>query len=188
MYTITFAEDIMIAVKKLDYKFDIDILDQEASEIISKIGLNPQDNQICLQHSLWCENKWHDGTGSLPKKYQSKNLHQSADTSYTIINTDLKNTYIAQLIDAISIDYVVYRTRLMCLPSRSCYSWHYDQTYRLHVAIKTNAHCRMVFEDGSWHIPADGHVYFTDTTKWHSAFNGSIKEERVHLVACAVHK
>jgi len=40
----------------------------------------------------------------------------------------------------------------------------------------------MVFESGSYHIPADGHWYFTDTVQFHSAFNGG-KEHRMHIVA-----
>ena len=39
----------------------------------------------------------------------------------------------------------------------------------------------MFIEDTGFHIPADGHVYITDNTKYHTAING--EEDRIHLVA-----
>jgi hypothetical protein len=32
------------------------------------------------------------------------------------------------------------------------------------------------------HMPADGHVWITNNTRYHNAFNGG-EEDRVHLVA-----
>ena len=35
---------------------------------------------------------------------------------------------------------------------------------------------------GLCHIPADGNIYLTDNTKYHTAINGG-EEDRIHLVA-----
>src|SRR5210317_2261824 len=48
--------------------------------------------------------------------------------------------------------------------------------------IITNVGCRMVIEDTSFHMPANGDGYITDNTKYHNFFNGS-EFDRVHLVA-----
>lgn len=171
----------MIPVEKLVHQFDIDHLQKDCQTLISKVGFDQDNSQICLQHSSQCQNKWHDGTGSLPKKYPNFDVFRTIDTNYVIINDEIKHTYIFTVLSELGKHFSIFRCRLMCLRPRSCYSWHYDQTCRLHIALKTNQHCRMVFENGSWHIPADGAVYLTNTTQWHSAFNGGFSE-RIHLV------
>tara|TARA_B100000123_G_scaffold73307_1_gene52564 strand:+ start:1103 stop:1336 length:234 start_codon:yes stop_codon:yes gene_type:complete len=67
-------------------------------------------------------------------------------------------------------------------PPRSCLSWHRDPEPRIHIPIITNVGCKMVIEDESFHMPANGSAYVTDNTKYHNFFNGS-EIDRVHLVA-----
>ena len=67
-------------------------------------------------------------------------------------------------------------------PPRSCLSWHRDPEMRLHIPIITNVGCRMIIEEESYHLPADGNAYITDNTKYHNFFNGS-EINRVHIVA-----
>jgi hypothetical protein len=90
-------------------------------------------------------------------------------------------TFFAQL------PFKVYRSRLMCMQPRTCYSIHVDDSPRLHIAIKTHRQARFIFTDPPVlrHIPADGHIWWVDTTKEHSAMNGSL-EPRIHLVMCLV--
>ena len=40
----------------------------------------------------------------------------------------------------------------------------------------------MFIEHTGYHIPADGNIYLTDNTKYHTAINGG-EEDRIHLVA-----
>jgi len=170
-------------VKKLDVTVNIEKIAEECSYLIDCYGLKMGKNiQLVLQHSEFCENKWHDGTGSLPRKFTNDQTYRAIDTIYTEINSELKNLYISEVLGNLSEKFSIYRTRIMVLDSRGCYSWHRDQSPRLHLAVKTNYHCRMVFESGSYHIPADGHWYFTNTVQFHSAFNGG-QEHRMHIVA-----
>ena len=74
------------------------------------------------------------------------------------------------------------RVRFLMKPPRSCLSWHRDPEMRLHIPIITNVGCRMIIEEESYHLPADGNAYITDNTKYHNFFNGS-EINRVHLVA-----
>ena len=66
---------------------------------------------------------------------------------------------------------------------RSTLSWHRDPEPRLHIPIITNQGCRMVIEDVSRHMPADGSVTITNNIKYHNFFNGG-EQSRIHLVAC----
>lgn len=99
-------------------------------------------------------------------------------------------------------DLGMYRTRLMRMHPRSIYSYHWDKTPRLHIPLITNTHCIFMFDKvlkeisepyheqdiastpkNIFHLPADGNMYFLDTTMMHSAINFS-PFERVHIVGC----
>ena len=77
------------------------------------------------------------------------------------------------------------RVRILLKEPRSTLSWHRDPEPRLHIPIITNKGCRMVIEDVSKHMPADGTVTITNNTKYHNFFNGG-EQNRIHLVACVL--
>ena len=77
------------------------------------------------------------------------------------------------------------RVRILLKEPRSTLSWHRDPEPRLHIPIVTNLGCRMVIENISKHMPADGTVTITNNTKYHNFFNGG-EQERIHLVACVL--
>jgi hypothetical protein len=70
-------------------------------------------------------------------------------------------------------------------PPRSFLSKQRDSEKRLRVHIITNPGCRIVIENESFHMSADGSVYITDNTKNHNFFNGG-EINRVHLVATLI--
>ena len=84
--------------------------------------------------------------------------------------------------EKISKTYTLGRTRVLKKEPRSTLSWHKDPEPRLHIPIITNYGCRMVIDDRAYHMPADGSVYLTNTTKYHNFFNGG-EEDRIHIVA-----
>lgn len=168
-------------VEKLDFLVDLTQLKSNIDSLVKEPGFNPKDHQLCLMHSLNCNMLWHDGTGSLSTKYH--NGIRLDERSYNIINDSLKGTYLFSMLTDLQKRYNAYRARIMKLRARSCYSWHKDNSKRIHIAINTNEHCRIAFESGTWHIPADGYAYSADTTLLHTAFNGS-QEDRLHLVCC----
>lgn len=81
-------------------------------------------------------------------------------------------------------DLNLYRTRVMTLRPKECYSWHYDRSPRIHLALETHEHCFFVEDGNLIHIPADGYPYLIDTTKYHTAMNCTLDIKRTHLVGC----
>ena len=113
---------------------------------------------------------------------EEQRLEKVEEESFTEICPDFEATYIEEVYNNIQAKYKVGRVRFIMKPPRSCLSWHRDPDKRIHIPIITNPGCRMVIEDESFHLPADGRAYITDNTKYHNFFNGS-EIDRVHLVA-----
>ena len=143
----------------------------DIEKIKSELKLLPKfDEQICLQSTkdnldpFWGVGKWNE-------KYE---------LGYK--ETDF-NTFIFDLpyINSILLDLKMYRTRVMNLKSKTCYTYHRDITKRIHIPIETNKDCFMIVNKEVKHYPADGNYYIVDTTQYHTALNAS-NQDRVHLV------
>jgi hypothetical protein len=97
-------------------------------------------------------------------------LYEGYDYMYSIINT-----------------YNLHRTRIMNMPRATAYGWHYDLTPRIHIPITTNPACMFILNDIVYRMPADGSVYWVDTTLEHTAINASREPfSRIHLVGNTV--
>lgn len=72
------------------------------------------------------------------------------------------------------------RIRLMKTSPRVCYYWHNDITPRLHIPLITSSSSFLVVDDEVCHLSA-GHLWYVDTEKMHTAFNGGTAD-RYHLV------
>jgi|TARA_Y100000310_G_scaffold247539_1_gene253148 hypothetical protein len=101
---------------------------------------------------------------------------------YTELRPEIKNTYFEKVYNKLSKHFVLGRVRILLLKPRKCLSFHRDPEPRLHIPIISQPGALMVVEDFCTHMPADGSVYYMNTTKYHSALNGS-EENRIHLVA-----
>lgn len=77
----------------------------------------------------------------------------------------------------------MYRTRIMKMAPKYCYSYHQDRTQRMHIPLITNENCFFIIEDEVVRLPADGNHYLIDTRKKHTFVNASF-EERWHIVGC----
>ena len=104
------------------------------------------------------------------------------ESKYTELVPEFHNTYFEEVYNILKRNFKLGRVRILLKEPRSTLSWHRDPEKRIHVSIKTNYGSRMFIEDTGFHIPADGHVYITDNTKYHTAINGG-EEDRIHLVA-----
>jgi len=86
-------------------------------------------------------------------------------------------------INSIMAELKMFRTRIMILKPRECYTYHYDFSQRIHIPVITNESCFIVENRQLRHLPADGNYYVVDTTKMHTALNGSRdNEDRLHIV------
>ena len=182
-------------VKVDDLKFDVVKLREALKQVLSKKGYDTAGgishfagislNQIPGDPESI---KGKNVRGVYWTKPDSKGKEVSRDKpiderAYTEFIKDFENTYFKEVYEKLSKKFKLGRVRILLKEPRSTLSWHRDPEPRLHVPIITNLGCRMVIEDVSKHMPADGSVWITNNLKYHNAFNGG-EENRIHLVAC----
>jgi hypothetical protein len=127
------------------------------------------NSQISLQSP---DGNFHEGSGKIEwSKYSEKDFTQLNIPEDWEISRFVK-------------EHKLYRTRIMKLNPKECYSVHKDRTPRVHLVIETDPKCLFLLENKAFHIPADGHAYYIDTTKEHTALNGTLDFERIHIVGC----
>jgi len=78
----------------------------------------------------------------------------------------------------------MFRTRVMRMKPHRCYSYHVDETKRIHIPLITDEKCFFVLDDKVMRLPADGTHTLVDTTKMHTFVNAS-SIKRIHIVGCA---
>jgi hypothetical protein len=163
-------------VEKLEPIPEIDQLIQEVSKLVEKHGI--KNNQLMLQGIEPEIEDWEQGIGSL------YNLKIKTEASYKHIFPSIRDSVLAHYINR----YKGFRTRIMNMNPRSCYSVHSDPTPRIHIPIKTNDQTWMVWpKHNQCHQMAVGSSYFTDTTLPHTFMNCSL-EQRIHIVICIDNK
>ena len=86
-------------------------------------------------------------------------------------------------INSILEKFNMYRTRVLVLKPKVCYTIHRDLSKRIHIPVVTNENCWLIVDKEIMHLPADGNYYEIDTTQEHTALNGSW-EDRIHIVGC----
>jgi hypothetical protein len=158
--------------KYSDIKVDLVRLKEEAHKLLWQDDLGQFKTQISLQTDG--SSNWDAGTGS------KEGIDESI---WDKLHPELVGTWWEEFFASLPLK--LYRSRLMVIQPRSCYSIHVDRTPRIHIAIDTHPQARFVFTTppAVRFIPADGHLWWVDTRQEHSAFNGSLKP-RIHLVAC----
>jgi hypothetical protein len=149
---------------------DFNVLVKEVTDLIDRIG--PNSNQIICQQMSPNETSWTNGVGRIDQ------LDHQDEHLYNFINKELEGSKLAEIIKK----YKAFRTRIMILPPRQCYSIHADPTPRLHIPIITNKQSWMIWP----HLNICenmrlGKIYWTNTTKHHSFLNGG-ETARVHVV------
>ena len=132
-------------------------------------SLPKYDTQISLQ-TIKGKTDYNYGTGRLDNLEHNEN-----DFIVPLFDIPYTNSVIKDL--------DMYRTRVMRMHSKTCYSYHQDPTQRIHIPLITNENCFMVIADEVYRYPADGNYYIVDTTKIHTAVNASW-DERIHIVGC----
>ena len=183
--------------QKLDIKFDIEKLQTAYKEVIKiKNFETPEEitnfGAISLTQIPGDPDsiKGHKARGVFWTKPDSSGKEVSRDVSieeekYSEFIEDYKDTYFKEVYDALSKKYKLGRVRVLLKQPRSTLSWHRDPEPRLHIPIITNPGCIMVIDNVAKHMPADGHAWITNNTKYHNFFNGGEKD-RIHIVACVL--
>jgi hypothetical protein len=176
--------DMSDNIRKLNIYFDHQLI-KEAYEIaINEIGFSGDlVNCISLTHR---NNDIAESRGifwTLNDNYEEIQVERFVnEEAYSVFEPLLMNTYFKNVYDGLSQHFKLGRVRILKLDSRASLSYHRDPEPRLHVPIITGPGALMIVEKQAYHMKADGGVYYVDTTKYHTALNGS-NQPRVHLVA-----
>ena len=129
---------------------------------MKQIGLQGTKDNLDPFASVGNMNKWN---------------HDYDETDFVVPIFDLP------YINSIMKDLKMFRTRVLILRPYECYSYHRDYTKRIHIPVITNKSSFIVEDRQLKHLPADGNYYVVDTTKMHTALNGSRNnEDRLHIV------
>ncbi|MFE0589863.1 hypothetical protein [Micromonospora echinospora] len=164
-------------VGRIDLDLDVDELAKAADELLTHRPLIfDQTQQLAIQMRPGSSDPWYESC------YQEKDI--APETEYDQLVPELRGTYFEEVVAR--FPFPVFRTRLMALTARTCYSVHRDDTARLHVAIRTSEHAAFVFVERNevFRVPTDGNAYLLNTTEVHTALNGA-RDLRLHLVAGA---
>lgn len=166
----------MELVKELDYKVNYNELFDLVDNISRSNDIVHRMNGLSLQHRKGVLNPWNivDGLESL-KYYDGFFEKDFNQTHEKFINTPFEN-----LIN----DFKLFRTRIMIMQGKTCYSFHADPTWRLHVPIFTDKDCVFYWpkHKEQYHLEL-GKVYLINTTEKHTFINSSAIS-RWHLVGC----
>ena len=183
--------------EKQDVKFDINKLQKAYKEILKIKNFSGPEGisnfgAISLTQIPGDPDsiKGHKARGVFWTKPDSTGKEVTRDVSvdeekYSEFIDDYKDTYFKDVYEALSKKYKLGRVRILLKQPRSTLSWHRDPEPRLHIPIITNPGCIMVIDNVAKHMPADGHAWITNNTKYHNFFNGG-EEDRIHIVACVL--
>lgn len=156
-------------LKKIDIVDKFEQLRSEVLEIIKNVNLD----QIMCQSTVDNPDCWTTGAGRVDRSNVD-------ERSFCVINSALKGSILEYYIQK----YNGYRTRIMIMPPRHCYSVHPDPTPRIHIPIITNKQAWMIWPyNNQCHQLGQGEIFWADTRKYHTFINGST-EKRIHIVMC----
>lgn len=159
-------------IKIIKEKIDFDQLKIEVLDALEKHS--DGSNQIILQTLTEGVEDWNTGVGRVEE------LDIKMENDYVYIQPSLAGSELERIMK----QYNAFRTRIMRMPAKFCYSVHKDATPRIHIPIITNTQAWMVWPyDSKTFLLRESLIYWTDTTKHHTFFNGS-DEDRIHLVMC----
>ena len=163
------AERIFL-YRKLEDTVDLRRLQSESWSLMADV-LFDERNQICLQTGGIDD--WYEGTGAM---VDGEDL-----SKFDAVHPKLIGTWWETFLR--DFPYKVSRTRIARLLPRRCYSVHRDFHRTLHIAIHTNPKSYFLFinEQKLVHMDLDSHIYYMDTKRPHTAFNGG-NNSRIHLM------
>jgi len=158
-----------------NFEFDFDKLKEEIKEI-TRYRSDTKNTINWTQFSLQ--------TNSLDKKgikYSQESVGKAMEEDwelsfkYPLFDVPIINSFIEH--------FKLHRTRLMIQEPRSVLTFHKDWSQRIHLPIDTHEDCMMLLRDKAYHLE-EGKIYFTNTTKKHTAFNCHNSKRRLHIVGC----
>ena len=179
---------------ELDVHDNPELLVEEILYIIKENPLHYWDKQLCLTHPKECEDPWYHGSGSRmyvtenDKKFKQYNREiPLEEEDFTEINHSLQAwPYTFELLKKLKSKYQMGRIRIMVGERKRALTWHKDTEDRIHIPVVTHLGCRMVIDNEAFHMTT-GKIWKVSTKgNYHSAFNGSPLDERIHIVGTLI--
>ena len=154
--------------------------------------------EVCINGTTVNTDDWTEGTGSLHWDWNNTQTYgeygvghvvvpakknPKKETDFKYLCTQFHGTVFEDLWNYFN-DWSIGRIRLIRSNPKTSLTWHVEGTSRLNFPVATCAGARMVIQDESIHMRSK-EWYWADTTKWHTAFNGS-RQQRYHVVVSAL--
>ena len=180
-------------IRKFDIGINIEKLQKELKNFIPKIeeigwwegftGRTDHQTQIAIHGKVGSNNPYHQSCGPQADLAKDVSTNPLTEDSFDTINDLFKNSYFEDIINLFPI--TVTRVRILRIKSKRSYRLHRDMTYKFHLPIITNPSNLFIFPEQRhrviMHLPADGTIYYVDTSESHTFINGS-KTDRYHMV------
>lgn len=168
-------------LSKIKVKQDINV-DKLKESLYNIIKIRDwKQNQISLQHRQGISNI-NDGIGSLWYNEDVK-----SDIEFNEWYDDLKQEYLIEVLE--NLPFKVYRTRIMNIKPKRCYTMHRDKSIRFHIPIDTaEDKGRFIFDHGEVLNMPEGSCYILNTKLQHTAMNCHPELDRIHIVGCLEEK
>jgi hypothetical protein len=164
-------------IETLDQFEHFEQLVAEVKDLVERVPFQEPVYQLALQTDNPDVTDWYTSCGRVEKVNSRIN-----EMDYQYIQPELKGSYIEQWINSFSKP--LFRTRLLFMNPRTCYSIHKDYLPRIHLPVTTNPQCLMCFPQHGimQFLQNTGHSYWVDTRQMHTFMNCS-EHTRIHLVA-----
>jgi hypothetical protein len=164
----------MQPIKKTNLKFDYRELLIKYNSVEIPEDIMYDQNQIAITSfdgkNVMVDNKFNEDYKRIP------------EVDLNLMNEWFKNSYVEEVINIINETYNTTKWRFMRLSSeRRAYSYHKDETKRLHIPLLTNDECMFIIEKQLYEMNQPGVLYEMDTTQYHTALNLGWSD-RVHMV------
>jgi len=164
----------MQPIKKTKLKFDFRELLIKYNSVEIPKDVTYDQNQIAITSfdgkNVMVDNKFNEDYKRIP------------EIDLNLMNEWFKDTYVEEVIHTINKTYNTTKWRFMRLSSeRRAYSYHKDETKRLHIPLLTNDECMFIIEKQLYEMNQPGVLYEMDTTQYHTALNLGWTD-RVHMV------
>ena len=182
-------------IKKYDIGIDSDFMIKEFERLLPDIdkmgwwteGKQGHQAQFAIQSRKDSDDPYYESCGPQPNLNKEFKGYILTEGSYDTTNEMFKDTYFENILKM--FPFPVCRVRFVRLSSKACYRFHRDMTYKFHIPLVTNPSNVMIWPEQSHriiiHMPADGHIYFTETAISHTALNGG-QDYRYHIVVSSM--
>lgn len=157
---------------KIDFDYKQLLIEFNSVEIPTDTTYD--QNQIAITSfdgkNVMVDNKFNEDYKRIPE----------IDLNY--MNEWFKGKYTEEVINSLNKTYNTTKWRFMRLSSeRRAYSYHTDDTKRLHIPLLTHEDCFFIIQEQLYKMNQKGRVYIMDTTKKHTALNLGWTD-RIHMV------